>query len=128
VNVPDTENLAKIAARLGYKLDELLSYLAGKPVPEPLDLAQILKQTRHAMSQVAMIAQAAAERFAVFAQSGMKQQQAEFPSASLGNCQSLIFINFVKIETEIVPGLSFPLRSPDGKICDSPLSGAKFPC
>lgn len=70
VNVPDTENLAKIAARLGYKLDEILSYLAGKPVPEPLDLAQILKQIKvMPLSQVAMIAQAAAERFAVFAQS-----------------------------------------------------------
>ena len=70
VNVPDTENLAKIAARLGYKLDELLSYLAGKPVPEPLDLAQILEQIKvMPLSQVAMIAQAAVDRFAVVAES-----------------------------------------------------------
>jgi transcriptional regulator with XRE-family HTH domain len=70
VNVPDTENLAKIAARSGYKLEEILGYLEGKLIPEASDLNLILKQIKYMpLNEVAMIAQAAAERFAVFAQS-----------------------------------------------------------
>lgn len=70
--IPDTKNLAKIAARSGYKLDDLISCLTGKPVPEPLDLAQILKQIKvMPLSEVAMIARAAAERFAAAAEAGL---------------------------------------------------------
>ena len=67
--IPDLENLAKIAARSGYKLDDLVNCLTGKPVPEPSDLDQILKQIKvMPLSEVAMIAQAAVERFAAFAE------------------------------------------------------------
>jgi transcriptional regulator with XRE-family HTH domain len=70
VKVPDTENLAKIAARAGYTLEELLSCLDGKPIQEASDLSLILRQIQHMpLSQVAQIAQAAAERFAVVAES-----------------------------------------------------------
>ena len=70
VNVPDTENLAKIAARSGYKLEDILGYLEGKPIPEASDLSLILKQIEvMPLSQVVMIAQAALERFAVVAES-----------------------------------------------------------
>ena len=72
VNVPDTENLAKIAARSGYKLDDLLACLTGKQVPESSDIAQILRQIKFMpLSQVAMILQAAAERVAVDVESGL---------------------------------------------------------
>ncbi|AFZ25189.1 Helix-turn-helix protein [Cylindrospermum stagnale PCC 7417] len=70
VNVPDTEYLVKIAARAGYTLDELLSCLDGKPIQEASDLSLILRQIQHMpLSQVAKIAQAAAERFADVAES-----------------------------------------------------------
>jgi len=82
----DTENLAKIAARLGYKLDELLSYLAGKPVPEPL----IWLRFRSICGNVSSAGAICCIALSVFED----EQQAEFPSASLGNCQSLIFIKF----------------------------------
>lgn len=69
-SVPDTENLAKIAARAGYTLEQLLSYLEGNPLSQPSDVNQILKQIKFMpLNQVAMIAQAAVERFAAAAES-----------------------------------------------------------
>lgn len=35
--VPDTENLIQIAERAGYSLQELLAYLEGKPLGEPVN-------------------------------------------------------------------------------------------
>ena len=68
--IPDTENLVQIAKRAGYTLEELLSCLGGKPVAESSDLAQILRQIKFMpLSQVAMVVQAAAERFALAAES-----------------------------------------------------------
>ncbi len=70
VNVPDTENLAKIAAISGYKLEEILGYLEGKPVSEASELSLILRQIKYMpLGQVAMIVQAAAERIAAAAES-----------------------------------------------------------
>ncbi len=70
VKVPDTENLAQIAVRAGYTMEELLSCLDGKPIPETSDLSLILRQINHMpLSQVAQIAQAAAARFAAVAES-----------------------------------------------------------
>lgn len=69
-SVPDTENLAKIAARAGYTLEQLLGYLEGNPLPYPSDVNQILKQIKFMpLSQVAIIGQAVAERFAAAAES-----------------------------------------------------------
>ena len=63
--VPDTEHLAKIAARSGHTLEELLSYLEGQPVSESSDLSQILRQIKYMpLNQVAMIGRAVADRFA----------------------------------------------------------------
>nr|WP_202895492.1 helix-turn-helix transcriptional regulator [Iningainema tapete] len=70
VNVPDTEHLAQIASRAGYRLEELLHCLEGKPLPETSDLSLILRQIKYMpLNQVAQIAQAAAERFAAVADS-----------------------------------------------------------
>lgn len=69
-SVPDTENLAKIALRAGYTVEELLSYLEGKPLQYPSDVNQILKQIKlMPLSQVAIIGRAVADRFAAAAES-----------------------------------------------------------
>lgn len=76
VKVPDTENLAQIAAKAGYTLEEVVSCLEGKPVPETSDVSQILRQIKYMpLSQVAMISQAAAERFAAAAEALGEQAQ-----------------------------------------------------
>lgn len=63
--VPDTENLAKIAARSGYTLEDLLRCLEGKPVSDPSDLSQILMKIQFMpLNQVAAIGRAVADRFA----------------------------------------------------------------
>jgi transcriptional regulator with XRE-family HTH domain len=70
VKVPDTENLAQIASKAGYTMEELLCCLDGKSIPETSDLTLILRQIKHMpLSQVAQIAQAAVERFADVASS-----------------------------------------------------------
>ena len=69
MKVPDTENLARIATRAGYSLEELLCCLEGKPVAEVSDLNLILRQIHHMpLSQVAKIVQAAAARLATAAE------------------------------------------------------------
>ncbi|MGI2903050.1 helix-turn-helix domain-containing protein [Tolypothrix sp. VBCCA 56010] len=77
VKVPDTENLAQIATRAGYTLEELLCCLEGKAVPETSDLSVILRQINHMpLSQVAQIVQAAAARFAAVAESSSDEAKA----------------------------------------------------
>ncbi|MEG5067537.1 helix-turn-helix transcriptional regulator, partial [Microcoleus sp. B3-A4] len=67
--VPDTENLAKLAARAGYSLEELLRFLDGKPLSDPLDIQDIVNKIRFLpLSQVALIGKAVAERFAASAE------------------------------------------------------------
>ncbi|WP_414587180.1 helix-turn-helix domain-containing protein [Scytonema sp. PCC 10023] len=69
VKVPDTENLAQIAARAGYTFEELLCCLEGKPVSEASDLSLILRQINHLpLSQVAQIVQPGAARLAAAAE------------------------------------------------------------
>ncbi|MEA5566624.1 helix-turn-helix transcriptional regulator [Anabaena sp. UHCC 0399] len=69
VKVPDTENLAQIAAKAGYTMEELLSCLEGRPIQETSDLSLILRQIKHMpLSQVAQIVQAAADRLAAVAE------------------------------------------------------------
>jgi len=66
---PETEQLTKLAARTGYSLEELLSYLEGKQVSSPKDLTDIVEQIRYMpLSDVAEIGKAVAERFAQVAQ------------------------------------------------------------
>jgi transcriptional regulator with XRE-family HTH domain len=64
-SVPDIENLANIADRAGYTIEELLNYLGVKPQSETSDVNQIIKQIKvMPLSEVAVIAKATAERFA----------------------------------------------------------------
>lgn len=77
VKVPDTENLAQIASKAGYTMEELLSCLEGKPIQESSDLSLILRQIKHMpLSQVAQIVQAAAERLAAVAEASKDEPQA----------------------------------------------------
>lgn len=70
VKVPDTENLAQIAARAGYSMEELLFCLEGKPVEETSDVNWILRQISNMpLSQVAQIVQAGASRLAAAVES-----------------------------------------------------------
>lgn len=65
----DIENLANIADRAGYTIEELLNYLGVKPQSETSDVNQIIKQIKvMPLSEVAVIAKATAERFADAAQ------------------------------------------------------------
>ena len=76
IKVPDTENLAQIASRAGYTLEELVCCLEGKPIPETTDLSQILRQIKHMpLNQVALISQAVTERFAAAAEALGEQAQ-----------------------------------------------------
>jgi transcriptional regulator with XRE-family HTH domain len=76
-SVPDTENLAKIAARAGYNLEQLLGYLEGNALPETSDLSVILRQIKYMpLSQVAQIVQAAADRLAAVAESSGDEAKA----------------------------------------------------
>ncbi len=66
---PETEQLSKLAARTGYSLEELISYLEGKPVSSSKDMSDIVEQIRYMpLSEVAEIGKAVAERFAQVAQ------------------------------------------------------------
>lgn len=69
-SIPDTQNLAQIADRAGYTMEELLNYLGLKQTSETSDVNQIIKQIKvMPLSEVAKIAQATAARFAAAAES-----------------------------------------------------------
>lgn len=68
--IPDIKNLAQIADRAGYTMEELMNYLGLKPASETSDVNQIVKQIKlMPLSQLAIIAKATAERFATIAES-----------------------------------------------------------
>ena len=70
LKVPDTENLAQIAAHAGYSIEQLLSHIEGKPIQQASDLSLILRQINHMpLSQVAQIVQAGASRLAAAVES-----------------------------------------------------------
>ncbi len=75
-NIPDIGNLAKIAAKAGYTMEEVLNYIGAKPLQEPSDLNDIIKQIKSMpLSEVATIAQAAVARLAAAAESSAEQAQ-----------------------------------------------------
>lgn len=74
--IPDTANLAKIAAKAGYTMEELLNYIGGKPLQQTSDLNEIIKQIKSMpLSEVAAIAQAAVARLAAAAELSGEQAQ-----------------------------------------------------
>ena len=68
--IPESDNLAKIAALAGYKIDDLVACLEGKVVSETSDLDWILAKIKvMPLSQVAMISRAVADRISEEAES-----------------------------------------------------------
>ncbi|WP_066376392.1 MULTISPECIES: helix-turn-helix domain-containing protein [unclassified Anabaena] len=77
VKVPDTENLAQIAAKAGYTMEELLCCLEGKPVAEKSDLNFILRQIKYMPeSQLALVVHAVADRLATLTDASDDQAKA----------------------------------------------------
>ena len=67
--LPDVRNLAKIADRAGYSIDELAIYLGLMSPSKPSELTLILRHINNMpLSEVAIIAQAAAARFVAAAE------------------------------------------------------------
>ena len=63
--IPDTNNLASIAARTGYTFEELLCHLEGKPLPEASELSVILKHINNMpLSELAIVGKAIMDRLA----------------------------------------------------------------
>ncbi|HCV29062.1 MAG TPA: hypothetical protein DGO89_01735 [Microcoleaceae bacterium UBA9251] len=66
--LPDTKNLAQIATRAGFTMEELMAHLEGKPVQEPLDTNDLLKKIQcMPLSDLAVIVRAGMERLAAAA-------------------------------------------------------------
>ena len=64
-SIPDTQNLAQIAERAGYTMEELLHYLGLKQASETSDVNQIIKQIKvMPLSEVAKVVEAGAARLA----------------------------------------------------------------
>ncbi|AFY55175.1 putative transcriptional regulator [Rivularia sp. PCC 7116] len=69
-SIPDIQNLAKIAERAEYSIEELFSDLGMKPASKPSDLAVILRQiNKMPLTDVAQIVQAGAARISAAAES-----------------------------------------------------------
>jgi transcriptional regulator with XRE-family HTH domain len=69
-SIPDIENLANIAARAGYTMEELLNYIGIKPIAQSSDLNQIVKDIKSMpLSDVAIIGRVVMERLATAAES-----------------------------------------------------------
>jgi transcriptional regulator with XRE-family HTH domain len=71
--IPDTENLAQIAIRAGFTLEELIGYLEGKPMREPVDTNDLLKKIQcMPIADLAVVVRAGVERLANAAESSGK--------------------------------------------------------
>jgi transcriptional regulator with XRE-family HTH domain len=76
-SIPDTHNLAQIADRAGYTMEELLNYLGVKPTSVTSDVNNIVKQIKvMPLSEVAIIAQAAVERMVTATESLQNEAKA----------------------------------------------------
>ncbi len=71
--LPDTKNLAQIATRAGFTMEELMAHLEGKPVQEPINTNELLKKIQcMPISELAVIGRAVMERLAAAAESSGK--------------------------------------------------------
>jgi len=76
-SIPDTQNLANIAARAGYTMEELLNYLGLKPMSESSDVNQIVKYIKSMpLSEVAIIGRAVMDRLATAAEASVDEVKA----------------------------------------------------
>jgi transcriptional regulator with XRE-family HTH domain len=71
--IPDTENLAQIAIKAGFTLEELIGYLEGKPMQEPVDTNDLLKKIQcMPIADLAVVGRAVMDRLAAAAESSGK--------------------------------------------------------
>jgi transcriptional regulator with XRE-family HTH domain len=76
-SIPDTQNLANIAARAGYTMEELLNYLGVKPLPQSSDVNQIVKHIKSMpLNEVAIIGRAVMDRLAAAAEASGNEAKA----------------------------------------------------
>ena len=76
-SIPDIENLAQIAARAGYTMEELLNYLGIKPIAETTDVNQMVKHIKSMpLSEVAIIGRAVMDRLAAAAEAAGSEVKA----------------------------------------------------
>jgi transcriptional regulator with XRE-family HTH domain len=65
---PSSENLVKISKAAGYSLEELISFLDGKPMEQPTNVDKIVNQVRTMpLEDVAKVLKASAERLEAIA-------------------------------------------------------------
>ncbi len=68
--MPSRENLSLLAARAGYTLQGLVSYLDNEPLPEGPSVSEIVRQIRTLPpKQLALIGRAVTDRFESLAES-----------------------------------------------------------
>ncbi|MDJ0736829.1 MAG: helix-turn-helix transcriptional regulator [Nostocaceae cyanobacterium] len=68
-SIPDVVNMANIADRAGYTMEELLNYLGVKPLSESSDLQQIVKHIKSMpLNEVAIIGRVVMDRLATAAE------------------------------------------------------------
>ena len=83
-SIPDTENLANIAAKAGYTMEELLHYIGVKPMSQSTDVNQMVKQIKSMpLNEVAIVGRAAMERLAAAAEASVDKAKASW--ISVGN-------------------------------------------
>ncbi|MDB9339214.1 MULTISPECIES: helix-turn-helix domain-containing protein [Cyanophyceae] len=76
-SIPDTENLANIAAKAGYTMEELLHYIGVKPMSQSTDANQMVKQIKSMpLNEVAIVGRAAMERLAAAAEASVDKAKA----------------------------------------------------
>lgn len=76
-SMPDIQNLAKIAERADYSMEELFGDLGMKPASKPSELGVILRQiNKMPLSEVAKVVEAGAARLAAAPELSGKQAKA----------------------------------------------------
>ncbi|HLP91997.1 MAG TPA: helix-turn-helix transcriptional regulator [Nostocaceae cyanobacterium] len=76
-SIPDTQNLANIAARAGYTMEELFNQIGIKTMAEFTDVNQILKQIKSMpLNEVAIIGRAVMDRLAAAAEASTDRVKA----------------------------------------------------
>ncbi len=71
--LPDTKNLAQIATRAGFTVEELIAHLEGKQPTEPVDTNDILKKIQcMPIIELAVVGRAVMDRLAAAAESSGK--------------------------------------------------------
>ncbi len=76
-SIPDISNLANIADRAGYTIEELLNYIGIKPQPNSSDVNQVIKQIKvMPLSEVVIVGRVVMDRLATAVESSGDEAKA----------------------------------------------------